>query len=209
MSVKQTEKAKVFIKRRLAGDSVIDIARDMNVTRQSIYFFFSGFPKPTSGEDQVLFSVSEDMAFQICMFYYSCLPKRGKKVRDHWDEIMENAVRQTAEMFLLSEEKVRSVLYRLTEYHFPVKSTPHYNAIESWRRRENISLTELARISGCGKQQLRSILRGEQPLPERNAKLIAKHSGLSENDIYADIIRVECYQEPEDSGGSENAQFRE
>ena len=158
MSVKQTEKAKVFIKRRLAGDSVTDIARDMNVTRQSIYFFFSGFPKPTPGEDQVLFSVSEDMAFRICMFYYLCLPKRGKKVRDHWDEIMENAVRQTAEMFLLSEEKVRSVLYRLTEYHFPVKSTPHYNAIESWRRRENISLTELARISGCGKQQLRSIL---------------------------------------------------
>lgn len=209
MSVKQTEKAKAFIKRRLAGDSVTDIARDMNVTRQSIYFFFSGFPKPTPGEDQVLFSVSEDMAFRICMFYYSCLPKRGKKVRDHWDEIMENAVRQTGEMFLLSEEKVRSVLYRLTEYHFPVKSTPHYNAIESWRRRENISLTELARISGCGKQQLRSILRGEKPLPKQNAKLIAKHSGLSENDIYADIIRVECYQEPEDSGGSENVQFRE
>ena len=82
------EKAKAFIKRRLAGDSVTDIARDMNVTRQSIYFFFSGFPKPTPGEDQVLFSVSEDMAFRICMFYYSCLPKRGKKVRDHWDEIM-------------------------------------------------------------------------------------------------------------------------
>ena len=209
MSVKQTEKAKVFIKRRLAGDSVTDIARDMNVTRQSIYFFFSGFPKPTPGEDQVLFSVSEDMAFRICMFYYLCLPKRGKKVRDHWDEIMENAVRQTAEMFLLSEEKVRSVLYRLTEYHFPVKSTPHYNAIESWRRRENISLTELARISGCGKQQLRSILRGGQPLPERNAKLIAKYSGLSVKDIYADISRVGHNQKAEGSGGSENAQFRE
>ena len=205
MSVKQTEKARAFIKKRLEGVPVIDIAKDMHVTRQSIYFFLSGFPKAAPGDDQESFSVSEDMAFRICMFYYSCLPKRGKKEREHWDEIMENAVRQTAEMFLLSEPEVRSVLSRLTGYHFPVKSTPHYNAIESWRRRENISLTELAKLSGCGKQRLRSILRGEQPLPEKNAKLIAKHSGLSEDEIYANIIRVERCPEPKDSGGMENA----
>ncbi len=180
-----SDKILEIVARRLRGEPVMNISRDIGVSRQYIYRIFGRLPK---GHATVVHSLQIDMETQeeIVMTYLSKVPaKRGENKRPD-EQRWRAAISSTAEELGVCEKEVSEVLAKMTEHHPCVVHSGCHATLQQWREEYAVSLADIAAIVGCSQSKMREILRGKSRLTKGMARKISNKSGIEVNVLLAE-----------------------
>lgn len=187
-----------IIERRLTGESIMDIAGNLGVSRQYIYSLFTTLPRDKDRKPKhSSFSIAEQTA--IVREYLNYMPTllAFNCEGEARTALVNGTVQKLAQAHNCTEKEIMAVLHRMTSHHAAVAYTPYYSKLYAWRSQNSIGLGELSEIAKVSTARMREILRGWRHLPLDAAKRIKKASGLTIGEIYSDLIELDARERGE------------
>lgn len=189
----KSERVQEIVRRRLGGEPVSLIAKDMGVSRTYIYSVLSLIPKEKDprekAQEKTNYPNGKDL--DIVMDYLVLHPPQHRMIEYGKTGTDELVIQKIAQMHDLPAEQVSAALYRVTALHPMVEHYPLYSRIDQWKADNLVSMRELADTARISVQKMNLILKGLEHLPLETAKRIQKASGLSLYEIYYDLIELD------------------
>lgn len=185
-----TERISEIVRRRLLGDPITEIAGDLGISRQYIYNVLSRLPKNDKAA-KLDSSLSINEQFNIVIDYLDCFPFPQEIKKYGREKCEKEAIMAVADGHNLDYETVYNALCRMTDYHPSVRHYPYYTNIERWKIQKAVSFKDFSEAVRCPQATLNAILKCWKHMPFDLALKIKAFSGLSIEEIYSDLLKLD------------------